>query len=277
VHCADHLGTGWPPLAVLLATAEATTRIRVGSLVLNNDFHHPAHLAREIAAIDQLSGGRVELGLGAGHAFPEYASIGLRFDPPAVRKARLGEAVEILRDLLDGETVTWSGEHYQLDSVCTMRASQDRLPILVGVNGKTALAHAARHADAIGLTMLGRTLEDGQQHAVRWDPERIDATVTHIQEAAEGRSSPPELNALIQLVVVTDDRASVAARVADRIEGLTPAVALASPFLAFGTHEEIADHLLTCRERWGISYFSVRDIDTFAPVIDRLRRMDTDE
>ena len=76
---------------------------------------------------------------------------------------------------------------------------------------------------------------------------------------------------------MTDDRAAAAARIADRIEGLTAEVALSSPFLAIGTHEEIADHLLACRARWGISYFSVRDIDTFAPVIDRIRRIDTDE
>ena len=121
---------------MLLAMAETTTRIRVGTLVLNNDFHHPVHLAREIAAIDHLSGGRVELGIGAGHAFPEYQSIGLPFDPPAVRKARLAESVEILRRLLDGEEVTYSGRYYQLDAVRTMPAHQPRLPILVGVNGE---------------------------------------------------------------------------------------------------------------------------------------------
>jgi probable F420-dependent oxidoreductase len=274
VHASDHVGSGWAPLSLLLAMAETTTRIRVGTLVLNNDFHHPVHLAREVAAIDHLSGGRVELGLGAGHAFTEYRSIGMQFDPPAVRKARMAESVEILRRLLDGEEVTFAGQHYELEGARTMRALQQHLPILVGVNGRAALGHAARHADIIGLTMLGRTLEDGQRHVARWEPDRIDRTVAFVRDAAAARETPLELNALIQAVVVTDDRDRAAARVAERIAGLTPADALVAPFLAIGTHDEIAEHLLACRERWGISYFSVRSIDAFAPVMEKIRALE---
>jgi probable F420-dependent oxidoreductase len=271
----DHVGSSWAPLALLIAMAEATTRIRVGSLVLNNDFHHPVHLAREIAAIDHFSGGRVELGLGAGHAFTEYAAIGLSFAAPAERKAKLAESVEILRRLLDGEEVNYAGRYYQLEGVRTMRALQDRLPILVGVNGARALTHAAQHADTIGLTMLGRTLEDGQRHEARWEPERISRTVALIRDAAAGRPEPVELNALVQATVITDDRTAAARQIAERIAGLTVADALESPFLAIGTHDEITEHLLACRERWGISYFSVRSIDAFAPVIERIRALDS--
>ena len=272
MHTSDHVDGSWPPLAPLLAVAEATERIRLCPLVLNNDFHHPVHLAREIAAIDHLSGGRVELGLGAGHSFTEYEAIGVRFDDPSVRKARLAESVVILRRLLDGETVTYAGSHYQIDAVRTMPAYQDHLPILVGVNGKTALAHAAKHADIIGLTMLGRTLADGQRHSVRWEPERLDQTVAHIRAEAGSRWESMELNALIQAVVVTDERERAAATAAERIDGLTAEVALSTPFLAIGSHDEIADHLVACRRRFGVSYFSVRDVGTFAPVIERIRR-----
>ena len=115
IHTWDHVTDGWSPLAPLVALAEATTRIRVCPLVLNNDFHHPVHLAQELASIDHLSGGRLEVGIGAGHAFTEYAAIGAAFDPPAVRKARLGEAVEILGRLLAGEEVTFHGSHYDLE------------------------------------------------------------------------------------------------------------------------------------------------------------------
>ena len=271
VHVSDHVGSSWAPLAVLQAMAAATTHIRVGSLVLNNDFHHPVGLAREVAAIDHLSGGRVELGIGAGHAFTEYHAIGVPFDPPAVRKARLAESVEIVRALLDGAAVTHAGRYYQLDGARTMRSLQTRLPILVGVNGRAALTHAAAHADTIGLTMLGRTLEDGQRHEARWEPDRIDRTVAHIRDAATDRASPVELNALVQATVVTDDRAAVADNIAQNISGLTAADALRCPFLAIGTHDEIAEHLWACRERWGISYFSVRSIDEFAPVIEKIR------
>jgi probable F420-dependent oxidoreductase len=201
----DHIGEELSPLLPLLAMADATERLRVCPMVINNDFHHPVQLAMEFADLDHLTGGRAELGIGAGHAFTEYAAMGLTFDPPAVRKRRLAESVEILRRLLDGEEVTHRGEHYQLDGVRTKRSMQERLPILVGVNGKEALAHAARHADIIGLMMLGRTLPDGQRHEVRWEADRLDATVAYIRDQAGDR--PVELNALVQRVVITDDGA----------------------------------------------------------------------
>jgi len=254
------------------AIADCTTTLRICPLVLNNDFHHPVHLAQELASLDHLSGGRLEVGIGAGHSFTEYQAIGQHFDPPSVRKARLAESVEILRRLLDGEAVTYDGEHYHLDNVRTLRSMQEHLPLLVGVNGKTALAHAARHADIVGLTMLGRTLEDGQRHEARWEQKRIDATVNYVRDRAGERSEQIELNVLVQAVVVTDDRRKAAAQLASRVLGLSVDDALSAPFLAIGTHDEIADHLVACRDRWGISYFSVRDIDAFAPVIERLRR-----
>jgi probable F420-dependent oxidoreductase len=274
-HTWDHVVDGWAPLAPLLAAADCTSRLRVCPLVLNNDFHHPVHLARELASIDHLSGGRLEVGIGAGHAFTEYAAVGQAFDPPGVRKARLAEAVVILRRLLDGSEVTFEGEHYRLKGVRTMRARQPHVPMLVAVNGRRALAHAARHADIIGLAMLGRTLEDGQRHEVRWDPERLDRTVAFIREqAGAARFAELELNALVQRVVVTDDRVGAARELCETVVGLRLEDALVTPFLALGTYDEIARHLLACREQWGISYFSVRELEGFAPVIERLRRAD---
>ena len=270
----DHVVDGWAPLAPLLAMADCTTRLRICPLVLNNDFHHPVHLARELASMDQLSGGRLEVGIGAGHAFTEYAAIGQAFDPPAVRKARLAEAVEILRRLLDGEEVTFTGEHYRLERVRTLRSRQEHVPILVAVNGRRALAHAARHADIIGLAMLGRTLEDGQRHEVRWQPDRLDRTVDFIRDQAGERSAALELNALVQAVVVTDDRVGAARELTNQVVGLRVEDALATPFLALGTHQEMAEHLQACRRRWGISYYTVRELEAFAPVIERLKHAD---
>jgi probable F420-dependent oxidoreductase len=270
LHTSDHVGDGWPPLVPLTAVADVTERIRVCPLVINNDFRHPVHLAREIAALDHLSGGRVELGLGAGHSFPEYEAIGTPFDTPATRKARMSEALEILRRLLDGDTVTFVGEHYQLRDVRTMRSQQGHLPILVGVNGREALRHAAQHADTIGLTMLGRTLDDGQRHETRWEQDRLDRTVAFIADQASGRPRPPELHALVQSVIVTDDRRAAVGEILAKGWTKTVDDALNTPFLAIGTHEEIADHLRRCRSRWGISYFTVRDIESFAPVVREL-------
>jgi probable F420-dependent oxidoreductase len=230
-------------------------------------------VAQEAATLDRVSAGRVELGLGAGHSFPEYAAIGLAFDPPAVRKARLAEAVEILRPLLDGHQVDHTGTCYRVAHAQTLRPLQARLPILVGVNGRAALAHAARNADTVALTMLGRTLEDGQHHEMRWEAERLDATVDHIREAAGDRRPHLELHALVQAVIVTDARSRVAEDLSDEL-ATAPSDVVATPFLCLGTHEEIAQHLLTCRARWGISYFTVRDIDAFAPVMALVRSLD---
>jgi hypothetical protein len=143
---------------------------------------------------------------------------------------------------------------------------------MVAVNGRRALAHAAQHADSIGLTMLGRTLADGHGHEVRWAADRLDRTVEYLRTQAGARRDELELNALVQRVVITEDRLGATREVLAGLDGLDEADALATPFLAIGTHDEIAAHLRACRERWGISYFSVRDLDGFAPVIERLRR-----
>src|SRR5438132_11030659 len=230
IHTWDHVVDGWAPLAPLTAIAGWTTRLRICPLVLNNDFHHPVHLARELASIDHLSAGRLEVGIGAGHAFTEYAAIGQSFDPPRVRKARLAEAVEVLRRLLDGEEVSFAGAHYRLDKARTMRALPERVPIMIAVNGRAALAHAAQHADIIGLTMLGRTLEDGQRHAVRWEADRLDRTIDYIRAQAGARDL--EFNALVQRVVVTNDRVAAAQELMSAVEGLTLEDALSTPSLA---------------------------------------------
>ncbi len=268
VHTFDHVGPSVPPpLTPLAAIAATTDRVRLCPLVVNNDFHDPVLLARDVLALDHLSGGRMELGLGAGHSFIEYRAIGRDFDPPAVRKARLAESVELLRRLFDGGAVTHAGAHYRVDGVELGPGVQMRLPILVGVNGRTALTHAAAHADTVGLTMLGRTLDDGQRHETRWETDRLDATVARIRDAARAAGTDPELQVLVQQVVITDDRDTVAREMVARDVVPTEADALATPFLAIGTHAQIAAHLHECRELWGITYFSVRDLDAFAPVI----------
>ncbi len=273
VHTADHVHPEmWPPLLGLGAVAEATERVRLCPLVVNNDFHHAVHLAAQTAALDRLSGGRAELGLGAGHSFTEYAAIGQVFDPPRVRKERMAEAVEVIRRLLDGEEVTHAGDHYHLASAQTMAPFQEHVPILIGVNGgREALARAARQADTLGLTMTGRTLADGQHNEVRWEAERLDRTIAHIRDQAAGRDRPLELHALVQVVQITDDRDAALAAVVDQIAGLSIEDARTTPFLAIGTVAEVADHLRRARERWGFSYFTVRSIGAFAPVIAELR------
>jgi probable F420-dependent oxidoreductase len=266
---ADHVGSDWSPLLCLGAAAAATTTVRLGTFVLNAGLHHPLLLARDVATLDHLSGGRVELGLGAGHTPAEFAAAGVPFASARVRKARLAEFVEIIRDLVDGKTVDHRSEHFVLASASTERAAQNRLPILVGGSGAALLTHAARHADIVGFTGLGRTLPDGHRHAARFQPAVLDAEVELVRRVAGAR--PVELNVLVQSVQVTDDRVAAAAALAERIEDLTVEDALATPFLALGTHDEIAEHFRLAHERWSISYFVVREPEAFAPVITRLR------
>ncbi len=266
---ADHVGSDWSPLLSLARAAEATTTLRLGTFVLNAGLHHPLMLAREVATLDHLSGGRVELGLGAGHTPAEFAAAGVQFLPAKERKTRLAEFVEIIRALLDGETVDHHGPHFDLTGASTGRSQQERLPILVGGSGPALLTHAAEHADIVGFTGLGRTLPDGHRHAARFQPPVLDEEVAIVRHAARDRAV--ELNVLVQRVEITDDRPAAAATIADRVEDLTVDDALATPFLALGTHEEIAEHLRSAEQRWGISYFVVREADDFAPVIERLR------
>jgi probable F420-dependent oxidoreductase len=272
VLAADHVGTGMSPLAALAAIATATTTIRLGTLVLNNDMRNPVQLAWEVASIDALSGGRFELGLGAGHTPQEYAATGIERSAPAVRKQRLAESVEIVRALLDGETVDHLGEHYRIERAHIDRSTQPHLPILVGGNGEALLTHAGAHADIIGLQGLGRTLEDGHRHAVDWRTTRLDRQIEQVRNAADMRVDDVSFNALVQIVQITDDREGALETICERVEGLTMADAEYTPYLLVGSVEEIVLHMLTCNERWGINYFAVRELDDFEPVLEALGR-----
>ena len=272
VLAADHVGTGLAPLPTLAAIAAATTSIRLGTLVLNNDMRNPVQLAWEVSTIDALSGGRFELGLGAGHTPHEYTATGIERSRGDVRKQRLAESVEILRALLDGQIVEHRGEHYELVRARVEPSTQDHLPILVGGNGEALLAHAGAHADIVGLQGLGRTLEDGHRHEVDWRIAHLEQQLRQVRDGAGDRFDDIELNALVQIVQVTDDREATLATICERVDGLSMDDASEIPYLLVGTPDEIVMHMMTCNERWGINYFAVRELDEFAPVLRALRR-----
>lgn len=269
---ADHLSvTMASPMVALAAFAQVTSTIRLGTLVLNNEMRNPVQLAWEASTLDRLSGGRFELGLGAGHTPQEFAATGIELVDARTRKRRLSEAVEILRRLLDGETVTVTGDHFTTIEAEVLAPIQGRLPILVGGNGDELLAHAASHADIIGLQGLGRTLPDGHRHDAKFGQPWLDYQVEFIRRASSECEHPVELNALVQVVEITEDRDAALLTLTDELEGSSLDDLRATPYLAVGTHDEIAAHLRTVRERWGISYFVVRDLVGFAPVIELLR------
>lgn len=274
VTASDHVGPGDAPMPLLAAMAAATTTVHLGTFVLNADMRNPVQLAWEAATVHRLSGGRFELGLGAGHTPHEYDETGIELRAPAVRKEALAERIEIIRRLVDGDTVDWSSDHHRLTGACIDAAGTVRLPILVGGNGDALLSHAAGHADIIGLQGLSRTLEDGHRHQVKWSTEHLDAQVACVREAAGKRIGELELNALVQVVNVTDDADEAAAAKADlvgRVDGLTADQADDIPYVLIGSASQIVEKLEMCRERWGVTYFTVRELDAFASVIAACR------
>jgi hypothetical protein len=201
----------------------------------------------------------------------EYLATDTVFDPPRHRKERLAEGVEIIRRLIDGHRVDFSGDHYAIEGAQIDSAVQDHLPILVGGNGEALLSHAGAHADIIGLQGLSRTRPDGHRHSVNWHPDWLTTQIEQVRTGAGSRFGQIELNALVQVVEITDDRDSALAAICERVEGLDPHHAGQIPYLLVGTVGQIAEHILACRQRWGISYYAVRELDAFAEVINAVK------
>ena len=209
----DHLTDLIAPMPALVSAAEATKTIKVGTNVLNNDLRHPVLVAREAAAVDLLTDGRLQLGLGAGSIQAEYQQAGLGFDPGGVRVERLAEAVTVIKRLLAGQQVNFTGRHYRVaDHDGPLPVQKPRPPILIGGNGRRLLSLAAREADIVGLS--GITFRHGGSappDLSGWRAPRIDERVRLIRETAGAeRFAHIELNALVQRVVVTDHRSDAA-------------------------------------------------------------------
>lgn len=269
----DHLDAQFAPTVGLMAAAAATSTLRIGALTYANDYRHPVVLAKEAATLDLLSGGRLELGIGAGWMTTDYEQAGIPLDPAGVRIERLAEAIAVLKGLFADGPVTLAGEHYTVAGLegSPKPVQRPHPPILVGGGGRKILQLAAREADIIGLNF---NLHGG----------RIDATVgpdgtaehtaeklEWIRDAAGERFDEIELQVRIHLAVITDDRAALAEQLAPAF-GLTPEAALSSPHSLAGTVEQIIDDLVEQRERFGISYLGISadSMDDLAPVVARL-------
>lgn len=271
----EPFGDQFAPLIALMAAADATTTLRVGSLVLDNDYRHPVVLAKEAATLDVLSNGRVELGLGAGWAKAEYQQAGIVFDAPGTRVSRLEEALHVIKGLFAAEPLTFSGTHYsirQLDGY-PKPIQQPHPPILIGASGKRMLALAAREADIIGLLngdySSGTEIDD----PLKRSPAALAEKIAWIRQAAGERFDRVELSMVIA-PVLTADRQRGAEECA-RQHGWTSVGledVLAMPSIFIGSVEEIAEQMRERRERFGVSYYVVSDanMETCAPIVARL-------
>jgi probable F420-dependent oxidoreductase len=269
----DHLAELLAPVPALAAAAAATTRLRVGTMVLNNDFRHPVLLAREAATLDVLSDGRFELGLGAGHMQSEYEQAGLAFDPAATRVERLAEAAVIVKCLLEGGPVTFAGRHYRVTghTIHPRAVQRPRPPIFIGGNAPRLLMVAARAADIVGLTGIAFRRGGKEPDVSDFRASVVDERVRLVRETAGNRSL--ELSALVQRVIVTDDRRKAAQELATgRWAQLTPDEILDSPYVLVGTVDQMVEALWARRERWGISYVTTHEpfMAALAPIVARL-------
>jgi probable F420-dependent oxidoreductase len=272
----DHLTDLIAPMPALVSAAEATKTIKVGTNVLNNDLRHPVLVAREAAAVDLLTDGRLQLGLGAGSIQAEYEQAGLDFDRGGVRVERLAEAVTIIKGLLNGEQVNFAGRHYRVTDhrIGPLPVQKPHPPILIGGNGRRLHSLAAREADIVGLS--GITFRHGgaaPPDLSGWRASSIDERMRLIRETAGAeRFADIELSALVQRVVVTDHRRNAAEELTRRWAQLTVDEILSSPYVLIGTADQMVEDLQVRRERWGISYYVIPELylDDFAPVITRL-------
>lgn len=269
----DHLDDQLAPFPALMAAADATTTLRLGTLVLCNDFRHPVVMAKEAATLDLLSGGRFELGMGAGWMTSDYATTGIAFDDHRTRIARLEEAVQIVDGLLSGGSVHHDGEHYRVDGLVgsPRPVQRPRPPLVIGGGGRRILEVAGRHADVVG---LNPALPRGVIDAAAGPDATEEATVRKlgwVRDAAGDRFADLEIQTRIHLVVVTDDRHGTAEALAPAF-GIPAAEALRSPHALCGSVEQIVDDLVERRERFGISGIgiSLADLDQMTPVIEAL-------
>lgn len=272
----DHLGEHFSPIPALVAAADATSTLRVGSLVLDNDFRHPVMLAKEAATLDVLSGGRLELGLGAGWMKPEYERAGIPFEQASVRIGKMEETVQIIKGLFADGPVSFAGQYYNITGLEGFpKPIQRPYPLLhIGGGGQRLLSIAAREADIVGF--IPRARADGKGQDLRdATPEALEQKITWVREAAGERFPALELGVLVAQVITTEDREQAAQFLAESQaarRNVSPDMILQTPYVLIGTEDQICEDLLARRERYGISYISVfeQSLEAFAPVVARL-------
>jgi len=269
----DHFDEGFGPITAMATAAAATTELTVATAVFAADFRHPAVLARELASIDVLSEGRLEVGLGAGYQVDDYRTSGIAMDPPKVRVDRLIEYVAVLRGLFAEGPFSFEGEHFQIDALdgTPHPFTPGGPPIFVAGGGPRMLRFAARHADIVGVNPSLPTSERRADSAHDGVASRIDEKFALVREAAGDRYDDLVFHGWLQATLVTDDPHAAATEIGAP-RGLTADDVLASPFVLLGTVDEIVTRLRDRRDRWGYSYYTVQQPSAreFAPVLAAL-------
>ena len=270
---ADHFGPQFGIAPALAVAAEATSTLRIGQLVLQNDLRHPALLAKDIATLDLLSDGRFELGIGAGGSYPpDFDWTGIPFDPPSVRVTRLRESIAVLKGLFSAGPLTFEGKHFRICDYDGMPkpVQQPWPPFLIGAGGRRMLELAAHEADIIGL--LPSMKPSGEFELDELTVPGLAKKLDFIRSVAPERFDAIEFNSLTQVFEVTDNRQATIERLSTEWEQ-DPTDWKESPFILMGSEDSIADDIRRYREELGFTYFVLRDLmmDAFAPILAKLK------
>jgi probable F420-dependent oxidoreductase len=269
----DHFNEQLSPFAGLMAAADATTKLRIGFLVLDNDYRHPVVVAKEAATLDLLSDGRLDLGLGAGWLKTDYEQAGIPYDSPGTRIERLEEALKIIKGILAGGAFSFTGKHYAVKDIqgYPPPVQKPHPPILLGGGGRRMLSLAAREADIVHVNY---NLSEGHVNADVVSTGRASATdekLGWIKQAAGDRYANIEIAATMFFTSVTDDRHEVASAIAPRLR-LDPDEIPGMPHFLIGTIDQLVEDIEARRERFGISFFVFQGevAEDLAPVVERL-------
>ena len=273
----DHLVPQLAPIAFLATVAALTERLRISAFVHNNDLRHPAVLAQELATLDVLSGGRLDVAIGAGWNEPEYRAIGLRFDPIGVRRARLTESIAVLKGCFGEGPFSFSGEHYTITDydAYPKPIQQPHPPIFIGGGGQKTLTLAGREANIVGLAPRILSGQRPDPTSITW--AATEEKIAWVREAAGDRFDTLELNVYPSQwpIVVTDDLRGEARKVIDRMRErtgieLTEEEVIDSPHIFIGSIDRFVEKFSELRERLGVNSFLVGSLDDLGPVVERL-------
>ncbi len=269
----DHFGEQLAPIAALMSAADATTTLRVGSLVFDNDYRHPVVLAKEVATMDLLSDGRFDLGLGAGWLAQDYEQAGMPYDSPGVRIERMEEGLKIIKGLLAGGSFSFTGKHYRITELegSPLPAQKPHPPILIGGGGRRMLTLAAREADIVNVNFDLREGRVSRRVAQSGFAAATAEKLEWIKDAAGDRFEHIELGAWAFMASVTEGREAVAGAIGTGF-GAEASEVLDMPHFLIGTVDELVDDLRARRERYGFSFVVVpgESAEAFAPVVERL-------
>ena len=273
----DHLIPQLAPMPAMAAIVALSDRLRVSGFVLNNDLRHPAVMAQDLASLDVLSEGRLDIAIGAGWNRPEYEAIGIAFDRAPTRQARLAEAIAVLKGCFADGPFSFAGEHYTITDYDAFPKPVQRPhpPILIGGGGRRTLELAAREANIVGLAprILPNAAGDPGSITVAASAEKIE----WVREAAGERFADLELNVYPSMtgVSITDQPLGEAREVAERLEArsgvaVSPEELLDSPHIFINTVDGFVEKFVRLRDELGISSIMVGSVDELAPVVERL-------